>query len=47
MNGGASLDIDAGGGLSGRVVADVKLPTQTLRATLNISGKVQEPQIRK
>ena len=47
MNAGASLDIDAGGGLAGRVVADVKTPTQSLRATLNISGKVQDPVIRK
>ena len=47
MNAGASLDIDTGGGLSGRVVADVKTPTQTLRATLNISGKIQDPVIRK
>jgi hypothetical protein len=47
MNAGASLDIDAGGGLAGRVVADVKTPNQTLRATLNISGKIQDPVIRK
>ena len=47
MNAGASLEIDAGGGLSGRVVADVKTPNQTLRATLNISGKIQDPVIRK
>jgi len=43
----ATLEIDAGGGLSGRVVADVKTPNQTLRATLNISGKIQDPVIRK
>jgi len=47
MNAGASLDVDGNGGLSGRVVADVKTPTQTLRATLNLSGKVQDPVIRK
>jgi hypothetical protein len=47
MNAGATLDIDAGGGLSGRIVADVKTPNQTLRATLNISGKIQDPVIRK
>ena len=47
MNAGASLDIDSSGGLSGRVVADVKMPNQTLRATLNISGKIQDPVIRK
>ena len=47
MNAGASLDIDANGGLAGRVAADVKTPTTTLRATLNISGKLQDPVIRK
>jgi actin-related protein len=47
MNGGASLDVDPAGALSGRIVADVKTPSQTLRATLNISGKIQEPVIRK
>ena len=47
MNAGASLDIDANGGLSGRIVADVKTPNQTLRATLNMSGKMQDPVIRK
>ena len=47
MNAGANLDVDANGGLSGRITADVKTPTQTLRATLNLSGKVQDPVIRK
>ena len=47
MNANASLDIDANGGLSGRVAADVKTPTQTLRATVTLSGKVQDPVIRK
>jgi hypothetical protein len=47
MNAGASLEVDANGGLSGRIVADVKTPNQTLRATLNISGKLQDPVIRK
>ena len=47
MNAGATLDIDANGGLSGRIVADVKTPNQTLRATLNVSGKIQDPVIRK
>jgi hypothetical protein len=47
MNAGASLNIDANGGLAGRIVADVKTPNQTLRATLNVSGKVQDPVIRK
>ncbi len=47
MNAGASIDIDANGGMSGRIAADVKTPNQTLRAVLNISGKVQDPVIRK
>jgi hypothetical protein len=47
MNAGASVDIDANGGISGRIAADVKTPNQTLRAVLNISGKVQAPVIRK
>jgi len=47
MNAGASVDIDAGGGISGRIAADVKTPNQTLRAVLNISGKVRDPVIRK
>ena len=47
MNAGASLDVDANGALSGRIVADVKTPNQTLRATLNVSGKIQDPVIRK
>ena len=47
MNAGASLDIDAAGALSGRIAAEVKTPTQSLRATLNISGKVSDPVIRR
>lgn len=47
MNAGASVDIDASGGISGRIAADVKTANQTLRAVLNISGKVQDPVIRK
>jgi len=47
MSAGASIDIDANGGLAGRVAAEVKAATQTLRATLNLSGKVQDPVIRK
>jgi hypothetical protein len=47
MNAGVSLDIDAGGGLAGRVAADVKTPTQTLRATLSVSGKITDPVVRK
>lgn len=47
MNAGMGLNIDANGALSGRVVADVKTANQNVRATLNISGKVQDPVIRK
>ncbi len=47
MNAGASINVDANGGLSGRILADVKTPNQTLRATLNVSGKLQDPVIRK
>ena len=47
LNAGASLSIDAGGALSGRIVADVKTASQKQSATLSISGKVQDPVIRK
>ena len=47
MNAGASLNIDTSGGLSGRIVADVKTQNQVLRATLNVAGKVTDPVIRK
>lgn len=47
MSAGVSLDIDAGGALLGRIAADVKTPNQTLRAVLNISGKLQDPVVRK
>ena len=47
LNAGASLNIDANGNLSGRIVADLKTANQKQSATLNISGKVQDPVIRK
>ncbi len=47
MNAGVSLDIDAVGALVGRIAAEVKTSAQTRRATLSISGKLQEPVIRK
>ncbi len=47
MNASASLDIDAGGTLAGRIAAEVKTPAQVQRATLSIGGKLQDPQIRK
>jgi hypothetical protein len=46
MNAGASLDI-VGGALSGRIIADLKTPSQTLRATLAIGGRLQDPILRK
>ena len=47
LNAGASLSIDTSGGISGRIVADVKTASQKQSATLNISGKVQDPVLRK
>ncbi len=46
LNAGASADIAQGGALSGRIVADVRAASQTLRATLNLGGTVKEPQVR-
>jgi actin-related protein len=46
LNAGISLDIAENGALSGRVVADVKTPTQSLRATFSLAGTVKEPQVR-
>ena len=43
LNAGASVDIAADGALGGRVVADLK----TLRATLVLGGKIQDPVLRK
>ena len=47
MNAGASLEVDANGAQLGRIVVDVKTPNQTLRAGLNLSGRIQNPVIRK
>jgi hypothetical protein len=46
LNAGASADISQSGALSGRIVADVRVASQTLRATLNLGGTVKEPQVR-
>jgi hypothetical protein len=46
LNAGASADISQNGALSGRIVADVRVAQQTIRATLNLSGTVKEPQVR-
>ena len=34
------------GALSGRIVADVRTASQTLRATLLLGGTLKEPQVR-
>ena len=46
LNAGASADIAQNGALSGRIVADVRTASQTLRATLLLGGTVKEPQVR-
>jgi hypothetical protein len=46
LNAGASADIAQNGALSGRIVADVKTATQTLRQTVVLGGTVKEPQVR-
>jgi hypothetical protein len=46
LNAGASADISQNGALSGRIVADVRVASQTIRATLSLSGTVKEPQVR-
>ena len=47
LNAGASLDVGTDGTLVGRVIADLKTPAKMLRETLNLSGKVTEPQLRR
>lgn len=46
LNAGASADIAHSGALSGRIIADVKTATQTLRQTVLLGGTVKEPQVR-
>jgi hypothetical protein len=46
LNAGVSAEIAQNGALSGRIVADVKVASQTLRATLNLAGTVKEPQVK-
>ncbi|HEX2200174.1 MAG TPA: hypothetical protein VHG88_16355, partial [Burkholderiales bacterium] len=46
LQAGASADISQSGALSGRIVADVRTPSQSLRATLLLGGTVKEPQVR-
>ena len=46
LNAGASADIAQSGALSGRIIADVRTASTTLRATLNLGGTVKEPRVR-
>lgn len=46
LNAGASADINASGAISGRIVADVKTGSQTLRASFNLGGTVRDPQVK-
>src|SRR5688572_21518452 len=46
LNAGASADIAQNGALSGRIVADVRVASQQMRAVLNLGGTVREPQVR-
>src|SRR5688572_22805721 len=46
LNAGASADIAQNGALSGRIVGDVRVASQTTRVTLNLGGTVKEPQVR-
>ena len=46
LNAGASADIAQNGALTGRIVADVRVASQQMRATLNLGGTVREPQVR-
>ena len=46
LNAGASADIAQNGALSGRIVADVRIASQQMRAVLNLGGTVKEPQVR-
>ena len=46
LNAGASADISQSGALSGRIVADVRIAQQQLRATLNLAGTLKEPQVK-
>jgi hypothetical protein len=46
LQAGASADISQSGALSGRIVADVRTASQSLRTTLNLGGTVKDPQVR-
>ena len=44
LSGGGRIDISADGRLGGRIVAEVKTPSQQLRSVLELSGTAREPQ---
>jgi len=44
LSGGGRVDISAEGRLGGRIVAEVKTPSQQLRSVLDLSGTFKEPQ---
>ena len=44
LGGGGRVDISAAGRLVGRIVAEVKTPSQQLRLVLDLSGTAREPQ---
>ncbi len=46
LNAGASVDIAQSGALSGRIVADVRIAAQQMRASLNLGGTLKEPQVK-
>jgi hypothetical protein len=46
LNAGASADITQNGALSGRIVADVRIAQQQLKATLNLTGSLKDPQVK-
>jgi hypothetical protein len=46
LQAGASADISQSGALSGRIVADVRTASQSLRATLLLGGTVKDPKVR-
>jgi hypothetical protein len=46
LNAAASADISREGALSGRIVADVRAGSQTLRATVILGGTARDPQFK-
>jgi class 3 adenylate cyclase len=46
LNAGAALDITPTGGLSGRIVADIRTADHMLRSTINLGGTVTQPEVK-